>query len=96
MRTRSRRLLAATLAMAGIAGMAHADTLIMQGIEQARATAAERPLRGMTMKAVATRWGEPAEKQAPVGQPPITRWDYGDFVVFFEYDHVIDAVPRRR
>ena len=78
------------------AGMAHADTLIMQGIEQARATAAERPLRGMTMKAVATRWGEPAEKQAPVGQPPITRWDYGDFVVFFEYDHVIDAVPRRR
>ena len=55
MRTRSRRLLAATLAMAGIAGMAHADTLIMQGIEQARATAAERPLRGMTMKAVATR-----------------------------------------
>jgi hypothetical protein len=26
------------------------------------------------------------------GQPPITRWDYAGFAVFFEHDRVIDAV----
>jgi hypothetical protein len=25
-------------------------------------------------------------------QPPITRWDYAGFTVFFEHDHVVDAV----
>jgi hypothetical protein len=27
-----------------------------------------------------------------VGAPPITRWDYAGFSVFFEHDRVIDAV----
>ena len=30
-----------------------------------------------------------------VGQPPITRWDFADYSVFFEYQHVIHAVPKR-
>ena len=29
---------------------------------------------------------------ATVGQPPITRWDYPHFSVFFEKDRVIHAV----
>ncbi len=95
MRKHSCRLLLAAMGIVGIMGIADADTLIMQGIEQARATAAQRPTRGMTMQAVAAKWGEPAGKSAAVGQPPITRWDYGDFVVFFEYDHVVDAVIKR-
>jgi hypothetical protein len=75
---------------------ARADTLIMQTLEESRATADARPARGMSMSSVSARWGEPASKAAPVGQPPITRWEYGDFVVFFEYDHVIHAVTRHR
>jgi hypothetical protein len=30
-----------------------------------------------------------------VGAPPITRWDYADFSVFFEHNLVIHAVARR-
>jgi hypothetical protein len=92
MRNRSCILLLSALSALGVA---RADTLIMEGIDQARVTAAERPVRGMTMATVAAKWGEPAGKDAAVGQPPITRWDYGSFVVFFEYDHVIDAVVKR-
>ena len=75
-------------------GVARADTLIMQEIDQARATADQRPSRGMSMDKVAGRWGAPAAKDPAVGQPPITRWEYKDFVVYFEYDHVIHAVTR--
>lgn len=95
MRKIPRTLLVASLLIAGLGSMAHADTLLMQDIRQAQATAQERPSRGMSMQAVAARWGEPVARQAAVGQPPIARWDYGDFVVFFEYSHVIDAVSRR-
>jgi hypothetical protein len=33
-----------------------------------------------------------AGQHKPVGQPPITRWDYREFSVYFEYDHVINSV----
>ena len=82
-------LLLATLA---ILGTARADTLIAEGLAQAQQTAAQRPARGITMDKVAAKWGTPVAQDAAVGKPPITRWEYNDFVVFFEYDHVIHAV----
>jgi hypothetical protein len=82
------------LALLG-ASAARADTLIIDTLAEAQASAAERPARGMTMARVASKWGEPASKDPAVGEPPITRWEYGDFVVFFEYDHVVHAVTRR-
>jgi hypothetical protein len=89
MRTTFCVFLLATLAAVG---PARADTLIIEGLEQAQQTAAKRPARGMTMDKVASKWGAPAVKDAAVGKPPITRWEYPDFIVFFEYDHVIHAV----
>ena len=83
------------LAALAMLSSARAETLIVEGLEQARATATERPARGMSMTAVETRWGTPASKGVAVGQPPITRWEYGGFVVFFEYDHVVHTVARR-
>ena len=91
MRTTSCLLLLGTLALSGAA---RAATLILEGIEQAQQTAAQRPARGITMDKVAAKWGTPVAKNAAVGKPPITRWEYGDFVVFFEYDHVIHAVAK--
>ena len=73
-------------------GAVRADTLVMDSLQQAQQTAAERPTRGMTMDTVAAKWGQPTAKRAAVGQPPISRWDYGSFVVFFEYNHVIHSV----
>jgi len=51
-----------------------------------------RPTRGMSMKAVINYYGEPASKSAAVGEPPITRWTYPYFVVFFEQSTVIHSV----
>lgn len=50
------------------------------------------PQLGESKHAVLERYGLADEEHAPVGQPPITRWDYRDFSVYFEYDHVIDSV----
>ena len=49
------------------------------------------------MAQVESRFGAPAERFAAVGQPPITRWVYPAFVVYFEFDHVVHtvAIPSR-
>jgi hypothetical protein len=51
-----------------------------------------RPGRGMTMHAVEAKFGAPAARHEAVGEPPISRWDYPGFRVFFEKDRVIHAV----
>lgn len=56
--------------------------------------AAGKPTRGMTQTAVEANFGAPASTRAPVGDPPITRWEYPNFVVFFEFDKVIHAVSK--
>jgi hypothetical protein len=72
-----------------------ADNLLVEGIKNAQASAGERPSRGMSMAKVTAAWGEPTNKLSAVGQPPIARWDYPAFTVYFEYDHVIHAVIKR-
>ena len=86
---RSLVLLACLLAPAGAAV---AETLVVNDQVQMRDSAVERPNRGATMKAVEDKFGQPSERHATVGQPPITRWDYPHFSVFFEKDRVIHAV----
>jgi hypothetical protein len=44
------------------------------------------------MTQVEAKFGAPVTKHDAVGQPPITRWDYAGFSVFFEHDRVIDSV----
>ena len=56
---------------------------------------AEMPTRGMTMAQVEARFGAPTQRYDAVGQPPITRWVYPAFVVYFEYQHVVHAVAVR-
>ena len=74
-------------------GTASADTLQMEG-----ATAGSndgRPTRGMTQASVESKYGSPASVKAPVGDPPITRWEYTGFVGYVEHDKVIHAVLKR-
>jgi hypothetical protein len=73
---------------------ATADTLIIEGLDNARATVSQRPGRGLSMETVVATWGHPKSKRSPVGDPPITTWEYPGFVVYFEYERVIHAVPR--
>ncbi|MDQ2068266.1 hypothetical protein [Natronospira bacteriovora] len=52
------------------------------------------PTRGMTMDNVRDVYGEPRDVRGPVGDPPITRWDYRDFSVYFEHHLVLHSVIR--
>ncbi len=55
---------------------------------------AGKPTRGMTQETVEANFGAPRDAREPIGDPPITRWEYANFVVFFEYDRVIHAVSK--
>ena len=79
----------------GATGLVHAQNLNMEGTDRAaRFAESGKPTRGMTQASVEARFGTPSSRQAPVGNPPITRWDYPGFAVFFEYDRVIHAVSK--
>jgi hypothetical protein len=79
-----------TLTAAG----SYSDVLLLDGVEMDSQTANMRPARGMSMERVESMYGPPTDRRAAVGDPPITRWDYPGFIVFFEYQHVIHAVAR--
>jgi len=86
------RILAALLCGCAAAGAAVADTLVVNDQVQVRESQLDRPKRGSTMGEVEKHFGAPVTRHPTVGQPPITRWDYGAFSVFFEHDRVIHAV----
>ncbi len=77
----------------GIFGVAGAQNLVMQGT--APGSDDGRPTRGMTQAHVESEYGAPVAKNAAVGDPPISSWEYQNMVVFFEYDRVIHAVLKR-
>lgn len=52
----------------------------------------ELPAPGMSMQAVESQFGQPSKKTPAVGNPPITRWEYGDYVVVFERATVISSI----
>jgi hypothetical protein len=92
------RMLTALLAACGAAGAgaAVAETIVVNDQVQVRESQVDRPKRGSSMSEVEKQFGAPVTRHATVGgaphQPPITRWDYNGFSVFFEHDRVIHAV----
>ena len=48
----------------------------------------------MDMANVEHIFGTPLQKEEPVGKPPITRWVYTDYVVYFEYNKVLHTVMK--
>lgn len=76
--------------------MGQGDTLDMRASDRsATFNQAGKPTRGMTQTSVQASYGQPQLTNAAVGDPPISRWEYAGFVVFFEYDRVIHAVSKR-
>jgi hypothetical protein len=71
---------------------AFSETLAIDGQVALKPSGVETPPRGSTMEAVEARFGAPANKSSPVGNPPITKWFYPTFVVVFEHDKVLHAV----
>ena len=89
------------LAVAFSSAPALADSL-ERGASDTEATASPYrstvAVHGMTQSQVRARFGEPEKRHAPVPaqgtrlNPPITRWDYDSFSVFFERDIAIHRV----
>lgn len=50
------------------------------------------PAKGMSMAQVERDFGAPNQKMAPVGDPPISRWVYEGYTVYFEHKYVIHSV----
>ncbi len=73
-------------------GLAAAETIVVDDQVQVLPTTIARPARGSSMAAVEAKFGAPQARHDAVGTPPISRWDYAGFSVFFEKDRVIDAV----
>ncbi len=86
-------LMSAVLAAgASLAGLAQADIVAVPDGIAVKESDGIAPARGMTMSQVASKFGAPVTKVPAVGNPPISRWEYPGFVVYFERDHVIHSV----
>ena len=91
-------MLARTLKMSVVAAAfalavpAFSETLAVDGQVAVKPSGVETPQRGITMAAVEAKFGAPSNKSSPVGNPPITKWFYPNFVVVFENDKVLHAV----
>ncbi|MBI5462515.1 MAG: phosphodiesterase [Gammaproteobacteria bacterium] len=71
----------------------HADTLVIDAVRQAADV--ERPAKGQSMAEVEARFGAPKTREPAIGQPPIARWVYDRFTVYFEGDTVLHSVAHR-
>ena len=76
----------------GATAPALAETLAIDGQVTIKPAGVETPQRGTSMEAVQAKFGEPSNKSSPVGNPPITKWFYPNFVVVFEHDKVLHSV----
>ncbi|HEX7114997.1 MAG TPA: hypothetical protein VF193_07680 [Steroidobacter sp.] len=85
--------LLSALAAACLSGPACAEELKMAPAPEAGATV-NRPTRGMSMEKVEAQFGQPVKRIPAVGDPPITRWEYPDFVVYFEHHLVLHSVVK--
>ena len=54
------------------------------------------PARGTSMTDVERQLGKPTRSVAAVGTPPITRWEYANFTIYFEHSRVLHAVSNEK
>lgn len=54
------------------------------------------PVRGLTMNEVIDAYGAPLKRLPAVGTPPIIRWIYPNYTVYFEDQYVIHSVVHHK
>lgn len=88
----------ALVLIAAATATANADVLLLETIEAAppnNPSGVVRPHRGTSMSQVRAQFGEPDTMMDAIGDPPITRWVYPAYTVYFEYEQVLDTVVHR-
>ncbi len=81
----------AILLMASYANIGFSQQTILS-VGQQGDTSIATPVNGQSSDAVLQQFGEPNQKVAAVGEPPISKWIYPKFTVYFENDRVIHSV----
>ena len=69
------------------------DVLLIDSIQSAPDI--NTPRTGMTMDMVRRKFGNPISEGSSIGDPPITRWEYKGFSVYFEHNLVLHSVIHR-
>ena len=88
---KNRRALVSLLTLLLInSGPALADVLLVDSIQSAPQIQA--PRNGLTMSQIRQQFGTPASEIPAVGDPPISRWEYNGYSVFFENDLALHTV----
>jgi hypothetical protein len=57
--------------------------------------AIQTPRNGENKATVESAYGQPLRRVAAVGEPPISKWVYQDFTVYFEHDIVLHSVKHK-
>ncbi len=78
------------IALISFAFCTHAEVLIIERINNTQNI--EVPTKGMSMNQVTQQFGKPDVTNEAVGEPPISKWKYDDFTVYFERTWVISSV----
>ncbi|MEM1412040.1 MAG: phosphodiesterase [Pseudomonadota bacterium] len=73
-----------------LAPVVQADVLLVDEVRQVENM--DLPTNGLSKAEVEMRFGAPDQRHSAVGEPPITRWDYETYSVYFEYDLVLFSV----
>jgi hypothetical protein len=82
-----------TLFCLAILSISHVQAEVLRiPISQQGVARITMPAHGKQQAQVLQQFGEPRVRHQSVGQPPITRWDYPGFSVYFEYSTVINSV----
>jgi len=77
-----------------IAPFTTAETITLPLGEQTKQSAMDLPVRSMNKQDVLRDFGDPQEIIDAVGEPPISQWVYGDYVVYFEGNWVLYSVVK--
>ncbi len=88
-------LIGAVLAISPLAVIAE-EIKLPVGQQAAAKQTLERPSRGMSPQQVEARYGAPLTRHGAVGTPPISSWEYADYLVYFEYNHVLHTVLKHQ
>lgn len=83
--------IAISAALCAWATLSNAQAIAIPIGEQG-STSGSLPHAGQTRVNVLEGFGLPDEEHSPVGKPPIQRWDYRTFSVYFENDRVVNSV----
>ncbi|WP_461516193.1 hypothetical protein [Porticoccus sp.] len=75
--------------------LAAEQVVIPVGQQAAEKQGIQRPTPGIHKDKVREQFGEPLSMHEAVGDPPISSWEYADFLVYFEHDLVLHSVLKR-